>query len=122
MKKGIYILSFFLSLLLFFSSFANADPIEIWECKETYGSWDKILVRAVVEKGRKIGTVEVAGVKHNSGFAVKGFNRRWDFGLADDLTYNFAFIIQPNGDASYYDFSTESKAKPSIFMKCRQSK
>ena len=106
--------------LMFYCGIVNADPLEKWEC--TDAGWGKVIARAVVNEGRESGLIEVAGVKHKSRFRVNGFNRRWDFGLAKDMTYNFAFIIRPNGDASYYDFSSESNTTPSVLMKCRQTK
>jgi len=74
-----------------------------------------------VNDGRKTGQIKVAGVVHEAKFETKGFQRRWDFVLSEDLTYNYSFVIEPNGDASYYDFSSSESGKgvkPSIFMKC----
>ena len=85
-----------------FVAYANAEVVEAWICQESsYGSWKNILVKASVNKGRERGTIEVAGVKHQTKFAVKGFERRWDFGLAKDYTYDYSFIIKPNGRATY---------------------
>lgn len=97
-----------------------ADAIETWTCTERYGS--EILAVASVNAGRESGQIKVAGVVHEARFQTKGFERRWDFGLSDDFTYHYAFVVEPNGDASYYDFSSSKKVeivKPSIFMKCK---
>src|SRR3569832_1699268 len=111
----------FLLMLCCFCIVAKAKPVEEWRCKDVYGKWDTILVTTTVEEGRQAGTVSVAGVTHNAQFEVAGFDRRWDFGLLLDGTYKYAFIIRPNGDATYYDFDIEKKSKPSNFMKCRQA-
>ncbi|HTF97025.1 MAG TPA: hypothetical protein VL995_12885 [Cellvibrio sp.] len=109
-----------LSFVFCHSSFSN-EVIETWECQETsYGQWTNILVQAQVIKGRTEGKIYVAGVSHSTAFEVKGFNRRWDFGLTDDGTYKFAFVVKPNGTASYYDFTLESQSGPSMILHCRQ--
>lgn len=111
-----------ITLLFVFCHSAFADEvIETWECQEnSYGKWTNILVQANVIKGRKEGKIHVAGVTHNTAFEVKGFNRRWDFGLSDEGTYKFAFVVKPNGTASYYDFSLESQSGSSMILHCRQ--
>ncbi|MDL1870125.1 hypothetical protein FBQ98_11945 [Gammaproteobacteria bacterium PRO6] len=112
-----------LPFLLFLAACPStyASPIEVWECAEYYQR-SEILVTATVDEGRTSGSILVAGVKHNAQFEVKGFDRRWDFGLARDGTFDYAFIISPNGDGRYYDFSHKSEAKPGQFMNCRQKK
>ncbi|WP_435106393.1 hypothetical protein [Arhodomonas sp. AD133] len=114
MKKLVFVGS------LLVSAAAVSEPVEVWECKDKYGRWDDILVEAHVDQDRRGGSISVAGVTHPAQFEVAGFDRRWDFGLDSDSTFKYAFIIKPNGDASYYDFSSGDKAKPSNFMKCRQ--
>ena len=109
-------------ILILFSFNVAAKNIETWKCSERYDSSKKTLVKATVKKGRTEGTINVAGVSHNALFEVAGFNRRWDFGLTEKSTYNYAFIIKPNGDASYYDFSMKKNTKPSMRMECRKSK
>jgi len=52
---------------------------------------------------------------------VEGFNRRWDFGMEEDNTY--AFVIEPDGDSTYYDFEFADDngiAKGRLFFKCKQ--
>lgn len=111
----------FLALvLLIASAMAHATPVEVWECRDVYGSWESILVTATVETGRKKGNLSVAGITHAAMFEVAGFDRRWDFGLLPDRSYQYTFIIKPNGDAAYFDFGSKAKAKPSNFMTCRQ--
>jgi hypothetical protein len=107
-------------ILFFMPLISIAEVIETWTCTERYGG--EILVVASVNAGRETGKIKVAGVVHETIFQTKGFERRWDFGLAHDSTYDYAFVVEPNGDASYYDFSRSKKGgivKPSIFMKCK---
>jgi hypothetical protein len=112
----------FITLLLLISHPAfSSEVTETWECQEnSYGNWKTILVQAQVLKGRTEGKIHVAGVTHSTAFEVQGFNRRWDFGLSHEGTYKFAFLVKPNGTASYYDFSLESKSEPSMILHCRQ--
>ena len=117
-----------ITLLLIVLSFTNTaqalQSVEEWECKDYYGNWNNILVKTTIHKERSTGTIQAAGITQKAEFHVRGLNRRWNFGLSNDqsYTYNFAFIIKPNGDANYYDFSLKKETKPSIYMKCRQTK
>lgn len=111
-------------VLLSTSAIAHASPVEAWECVDGIDtSSESILVTATVESGRKNGNISVAGVTHAAVFEVAGFDRRWDFGLLANHRFRYAFIIRPNGDATYFEFGEEGKAKgkASNFMKCRQS-
>ena len=99
--------------------------LETWRCYESADySIRKILVkltkRKYNENGFIVGTVQVAGVDYRSTFAVNGFDRRWTFG--DDGDYSF--IIKPNGDGLYYDFSSveagETTKANQIFI-CKMS-
>jgi hypothetical protein len=105
---------------LVLSAVAHGKPIETWQCQQhSYDDWSNILVVATVEEGRRSGEITVAGVTHTAIFQVEGFDRRWDFGTTDNPV-RFAFIVQPNGDATYFDFRDGGTAKPSNFMFCRQ--
>ena len=120
-KEMIAMRLFVAVVLLTASTMTHASAVEVWECGDVYGSWESILVTATVESGRKKGNISVAGVTHAAVFEVAGFNRRWDFGLLPNRrSYRYAFIISPNGVATYFDFGNEAKAKPTNFMKCRQ--
>ncbi|MDX5437370.1 MAG: hypothetical protein LPK03_09265 [Pontibacter sp.] len=104
---------------------SSAKPVDLpvierWECKEKFGTSTGVLVVAEVLEGRAEGRVHVAGVIYWAAFEVKGFDRRWDFVLRDDGNFSYAFIMEPNGDAKYYDFTRGDSVKPSNFMQCRQ--
>ncbi len=111
-------------LIISSSNYSIAETIESWICQEnSYGNWKNILVKADVNEGRTSGTIRVAGVKHNSRFSIEGFNRRFDFGLNGNFEYDYAFIIKPNGDSLYYDFSrvpSNEITKPSMVLFCKQ--
>ena len=91
-------------ILILLVGSANA---ETFKCKPgTY--WDsskKIVVTATINEDGITGTIKVAGVTHDADYRVQGFDRRWNFGLQDDNTYNYAFVLKPDGIAAYYDFS-----------------
>jgi len=106
-------------VLLATSAMGQASSIETWECKDRFGSEDSVLVTATVEVGRKSGSISVAGITYPAMFQVDGFDRRWDFGSANS-GYGYAFVIEPNGDAAYYDFKGKKTTKASNLMRCRQ--
>ncbi len=110
-------------VLIASGTIAQAAPVEVWECKDSSvsASWNEILVTATIEPSRKKGNITVAGVTRTALYRVKGFNRRWDFGRRRS-GYRYAFVIEPNGDASYYDFGGKKRTKPSNFFKCRKKR
>jgi len=108
-------------VLLMIVATAEAKPVEVWECKDKYADSETVLVTATVEEGRKKGSISVAGVTHSTQFEVAGFDRRWDFGLLPSRSYRYAFVIEPNGDARYFDFGDEKEAKARNVMECRQT-
>jgi len=105
-----------ITLLLFISCNSRSEEIlEHWICRERFGAANDILVEAQVMEHRVDGRIHVAGVAYDTAFKIQGFHRRWDFGDC-----KFAFIIQPNGDATYYDFSHKSTATPGMRLHCVQ--
>lgn len=110
------VIAVFLTLL---ASVSRSAALEEWECRDIYGA-SKILAKATVDDGGKTGAISVAGVTHKTAYAVNGFERRWDFGLRNDGSYTYAFIVRPDGAATYFDFGSSKTAKPSIFMQCKQ--
>jgi hypothetical protein len=110
-----------IAVLLMIVATAEAKPVEVWECKDISADSETVLVTATVEEGRKKGSIFVAGVTYSARFEVAGFDRRWDFGEQPSRSYRYAFVIQPNGDAAYFDFGDEKKAKAQTVMKCHQT-
>ena len=71
------------------------------------------------------GTVQLLGlVEHDARFGIVGLNRRWDFSVDEEGTYDFAIVIEPNGDGSYYDFSvvpTGERTGPIQLYSCERA-
>lgn len=107
-------------LLAGVASPALAEPaiIETWRCP---GSADRpALVVASVHEGRETGQIAVAGVEHGTHFGVDGFSRRWNFSLNAENTYEYSFVIMPDGEALYYDFKSKSSGGPKMTFYCSQ--
>jgi hypothetical protein len=86
-----------------------------------WSSSGKTVVIASINEEGNTGSIKVAGVTHQAKYQVKGFDRRWDFGLSDDFTYDYMFLITPDNQGLYYDFSVskDGTAKPSQIFVCR---
>lgn len=112
-----------LSALLLISS-----PVfsEAWECKEIVGTWDNILIEAKVVKKPGTGVITAAGKDNLSKYSIKGFTRRWDFGGTNSKgVFNYSFLLELNGDGSYYDFSSAKEGayvSPLMTYQCRAVK
>ena len=86
---------------------------ERWECFERFardGAAPLVMLDGLLRMDSAIlnvgpGTVRLVGlIEQEARFSIDGLNRRWNFGQ-DDSGYDFAIVIAPNGDGSYYDFS-----------------
>ena len=58
-------------------------------------------------------------------FQITGLDRRWDWDIQSDASYEYSFVIEPNGDGSYYDFSrveSGESAQPSQLYQCKLAK
>ena len=101
------------------------DAAELIESLETWRCFDRtdlnrtnvLLTLTRLENG---GEVSVAGTTYSTQFEVRGLDRRWDFGLDDNGSYDYMFRIEPDGTGLYYDFSlsTDGTAKPSQTYEC----
>ena len=93
--------------------------IENWRCYDRldFGKSNVLVKLARIRQQNGVsfvfGKVSVAGITHRTRFKIAGFERRWDFG--ENL--NYAFVINPNGDGAYYDFS---RLKPGETTTARQ--
>ncbi len=87
--------------------------IEKWRCFDIFDySEEEVLVTLSRVTGdgqdREHGEVLVAGVTYRADFRVVGLDRRWNWGEETSLfqqSFAYSFIIRPNGDGLYYDFS-----------------
>jgi len=113
MKMIRYLLA--ISLLVAFSTANAQDEQEkvVFECQA--GAWwtsgDEIVLTATMFPGMMIGGIDVAGTSHSTAYRVAGVNRRWDWGNDGDDSYNYAFVIEPDGTGLYYDFSWTEKGE-----------
>ena len=108
--------------LMLFSLNVEAKDIDTWECGETHDS--ETLVKATVNESGSAGKIIVAGVTYNAKYTVAGFNRRWDFEKEKNGSFTYAFVIKPNGDAFYVDFSGKNlkeKQSSSMYFECQKS-
>ncbi|WP_419910307.1 hypothetical protein [Hoeflea sp.] len=75
-------------------------------------------VTVTIDEDRNSGTINVFGVTHAAACTVKGLERRCDFG--EDFDY--ALVIEPGGNARYYDFSqtrSGQSVRPSQLFTCK---
>lgn len=91
------------------------EVMERWSCHDRFAP-EKALIH--LTRGGEAGEITVAGVTRQAQFSVEGVNRRWDFVLGEDMRYEYALVIEPNGDGAYYDFTADGRAKPSQQYKC----
>ena len=116
-------MKYFLLLMFMFSLPIHADVIaESWACTDTPYT-KEILVMAVTFSNKESGSIAVAAMVQSAEYSVQGFNRRWDFGkVKTNGALPYTFIIEPDGTAKYYDFSTsvDGKSSPSQIMHCKQ--
>ena len=125
--KKILLIIFVLTAVLTFGVQAQESEdttTEIWRCFDWVDFEKKTVLIRLTRVTRHsedlgFGEVSVAGVSYMALFRVTGLDRRWDFG-SDELP-NYSFIIQPNGDGAYYDFSNVEvggTTKPSQNFTC----
>ena len=72
---------------------------------ERFKPWSEIFGMEPDDPLMIFGTVTAAGTAKNTRFSVEGLNRRWSWDLGDDDTYDYAFVIKPDGTGIYYDFT-----------------
>lgn len=108
-------------LLILFAGTASAETFKC-QSGSHWKSGGKIVVTTTIHENGETGVVEVAGASHPAFYRVAGFNRRWDFGFNDDGTFDYSFILDPDGTGSYIDFSMSPSGvlvKPSQFFVCQ---
>lgn len=114
----------------------HVDPGDIEEGKfERWGCGDYFNgcgfggcpVKLTADFDTRTGTVEVAGTINPTLFRIVGLERRWDWGDDGDGGYPYAFTIETDGTAQYYDFSKVMadadgvhRTKPSELFKCHR--
>ena len=49
-----------------------------------------------------------AGVEYDARYEMRGFDRWWFFGMNEDGTYAYGFLMQPDGSSDYYVLADET--------------
>jgi len=93
--------------------------METWRCFDRT-EVNRTNVLLTLTRLDSAGGVSVAGKTHTAEFEVQGLNRRWDFSPDDNGSYDYMFLIEPDGTALYYDFSrsADGTAKASQIYQC----
>ena len=102
---------------------SRARGVERWQCGDRIdGCVFRCPATLIADRLLGIGTITVDGaIEEASVFRMDGFDRRWDWCLEADDSYDCAFLNAPDGDARYVKFlHGESTAKPSQFYACRR--
>ena len=128
-KKSLVIFTLVATITFGVLAQENKDTtIEKWRC---FARMDFTKKDVLVELSRVTnynekfgyGEVSVAGITYRAEFYIAGFDRRWDFGDAGS-TWNYSFVINPNGDGAYYDFSNVEDGQstsPNQMFSCKSS-
>ncbi len=102
---------------------SSARGVERWKCGDRIdGCVFRCPVTLTADRFLGVGTITIDGaIEQATVFQMDGLDRRWDWCLEADGSYDCAFLIAPNGDARYLKFLPgESTAKPSQLYACRR--
>ncbi len=114
-----------MTLLIFTGMFAQMSSAQeskiskkIWSCKKPY---TKENILWLVEWGSK-SYVKVFDERIPARFKMDGLEKRWDWGLDSEFTYNYAITLRPDRTAIYFDFSAskDGTAKSKGTYKCEK--
>ena len=98
--------------------------VERWICGDFYDgctifSTDCVKLTANLNNGT--GEVNFSRFSERTEFRIDGIERRWNWCMADDYSYNCAFIISVDGTGKYYNFrGSDGAATPRDLFKCSQ--
>jgi len=92
--------------------------VDQWNCNQIIDHNKDNLVKAYIYRGKKNGSIVIDDANYTTPFSIKGFDKRWDFDLNENSSYNYSFVISLDGIGSYYDFSMDLKTKPKMIMNC----
>lgn len=115
-------ISIFLFLIIsVLSNSARAEPENkkvVWSCKTLLGQ-ESILW--LVEWGDQ-SYIKVFDERIPTTFKMSGLEKRWNWGLDENLTYTYAITLGADLYASYYDFSTSKDGTASSRERYKCSK
>lgn len=94
----------------------DASKKKIWSCSVMYTSEN---VLWLVEWGDK-SYVKVFDERIPAEYRMKGLDKRWNWGLNSNNTFDYAITMSPDKNASYYDFSAskDGTAQPRETYRC----
>ena len=102
---------------------SSVRGVERWQCGDRIdGCVFRCPVTLTADRLLGVGTITIDGaIEQATVFHMDGLDRRWDWCLGADDSYDCAFLIAPNGDARYLKFLPgESTAKPYQLYACRR--
>ena len=101
----------------------EATPgVERWICGDYFDgcglfSTDCVTLTANLRNGT--GEVKFSDFIERTEFRIDGIERRWNWCIADDYSYNCAFIISVDGTGRYYNFrGTDGTANYRDLFEC----
>lgn len=101
------------------------DGIERWKCGYScYGRSGNCPVRLKANFRDGTGEVSFDGIVERMNFQIQGLERRWDWCLANDGTFDCAFVISVDGRGRYYTFhglDDTIRAMPADLFTCEKS-
>lgn len=112
-----------LLIIASYTTVANEETIDTWTCTESSYTTE-VLVTAVSYMPSGYGDIDVAGINHKGFYRVDGFDRRWNFGLNEDGSFDYSFFIDPKGFGRYSNFSSVEAGEtvmPSQFFHCNKA-
>ena len=97
--------------------------IEQWKCGDYFdgcGLFDTDCVTLTANLDNGTGEVRFGDIIETTRFEIQGIERRWDWCLNEDFSYDCAFFVSVDGTGSYYNFrgSDDGTAKPRDLFKC----
>lgn len=97
--------------------------LEQWRCGDYFdgcGLFDTDCVTLTANLDNGTGEVKFGEIIEPTRFEIQGIERRWDWCMSADLSYDCAFSISVDGTGRYYNFrgSDDGTAKPRDVFKC----
>ena len=93
-------------ILILLAGAANAGEKFKCQAGTPWISGYKIVLRATINDDKETGTIQVSGVLYQTTYSVEGINRRWDWDMQEDSSYDYAFVLKPGGTGFFFDFSS----------------
>ncbi len=93
---------------------AGPPKTELWECGDYIrgcraSSLDCVILTANLDAGT--GEVKFGGIREDTSFRVDGLDRRWNWCLESDGTYDCAFVVSVSGSGAYPEYLKQGVAK-----------